>query len=66
MASFEGAEQIRSPRTLADKPGVKQGMRIAILDVDDAGRTTGLTYTKVVRFSETDTAEMLLLPRTAR
>lgn len=31
-----------------------------------AARHAGLTYTKVVRFSETDTAEKLCIPRTAR
>ena len=130
------AEKIRSPRTLADKLGVKRGMQVAVLDVDDrevlddlhakgaelvmgtvpqgvamvlfrierpsqlttlgamtsriardgaiwvvhprgdtsvgdtiifaAARDAGLTYTKVVRFSERDTAEKLVIPRTAR
>ena len=31
-----------------------------------AARDAGLTYTKVVRFSEQDTAEKLVIPRTAR
>ena len=31
-----------------------------------AARDAGLTYTKVVRFSEHDTAEKLVIPRTAR
>jgi hypothetical protein len=31
-----------------------------------AARSAGLTYTKVVRFSERDTAEKLVIPRTAR
>ena len=31
-----------------------------------AARDAGLTYTKVVRFSERDTAEKLVIPRTAR
>jgi Ribonucleotide reductase, alpha subunit len=130
------AEKIRSPRTLADKLGVKRGMQVAVIDVDDrdilddleakgaqlvmgsvpqdammvlfrivrpsqlatlsamtsriardgaiwvvhprgdasvgdtvifaAARDAGLTYTKVVRFSERDTAEKLVIPRTAR
>jgi hypothetical protein len=130
------AEKIRSPRTLADKLGVKRGMQVAVIDVDDrdilddleakgaqlvigsvpqdammvlfrivrpsqlatlgamtsriardgaiwvvhprgdatvadtiifaAARDAGLTYTKVVRFSERDTAEKLVIPRAAR
>jgi hypothetical protein len=130
------AEKIRSPRTLADKLGVKRGMQVAVIDVDDrdvlddleakgaqlvmgsvpqnammvlfrivrpsqlatlsamtsriardgaiwvvhprgdatvadtiifaAARDAGLTYTKVVRFSERDTAEKLVIPRSAR
>jgi hypothetical protein len=130
------AEKIRSPRTLADKLGVKRGMQVAVIDVEDrevlldlaakgaelvmgsvpqdapmvlvrvvrpsqlaalgamtsriarngaiwvvhprgdasvadtvifaAARDAGLTYTKVVRFSECDTAEKLVIPRTAR
>jgi hypothetical protein len=130
------AEKIRSPRTLADKLGVKSGMRVAVVDVTDeavladlaakgadlvrgtvpqgsamvlfrveqptalaqlasmtgriardgaiwvvhprgvpavadtvifaAAKGAGLTYTKVVRFSETDTAEKLVIPRSAR
>jgi hypothetical protein len=130
------AEKIRSPRTLADKLGVKRGMQVAVIDVDDRGilddleakgaqlvmgsvpqdvmmvlfrivrpsqlatlgamtsriardgaiwvvhprgdatvadtiifaaaRDAGLTYTKVVRFSERDTAEKLVIPRAAR
>jgi hypothetical protein len=130
------AEKIRSPRTLADKLGVKRGMQVAVIDVDDrdilddleakgaqlvmgsvpedammvlfrivrpsqlatlgamtsriardgaiwvvhprgdatvadtiifaAARQAGLTYTKVVRFSERDTAEKLVIPRAAR
>lgn len=130
------AEKIRAPRTLADKLGVKRGMQVAVLDIDDRGilddltakgaelvmgsvpqdapmvlfrvvrpsqlatlgamtsriarngaiwvvhprgdasvadtvifaaaRDAGLTYTKVVRFSERDTAEKLVIPRTAR
>jgi hypothetical protein len=31
-----------------------------------AAKEAGLTYTKVVRFSDTDTAEKLVIPRTAR
>jgi hypothetical protein len=31
-----------------------------------AAKDAGLTYTKVVRFSETDTAEKLVIPRAAR
>ena len=135
-ASAKWAERIRSPRSLADKLGVKQGMRIAILGVEDAGiladlvsrgaelvtgkvpdgtpmvlwrvaspaalsklarmvkciardgaiwvvhprgnasvadtvifaagKEAGLTATKVVRFSDTDTAEKLVIPRSAR
>jgi hypothetical protein len=130
------AEKIRSPRTLADKLGVKRGMQVAVIDVEDqdilddleakgaqlvigsvpqdvtmvlfrvvrpsqlatlgamtsriarngaiwvvhprgdpsvadtiifaAARDAGLTYTKVVRFSERDSAEKLVIPRTAR
>jgi hypothetical protein len=130
------AEKIRSPRTLADKLGVKRGMQVAVIDIDDreilddlaakgaelvmgsvprgaplvlvrivrpsqlatlgamsariapngaiwvvhprrdatvadtvifaAARDAGLTYTKVVRFSERDTAEKLVIPRAAR
>jgi hypothetical protein len=130
------AEKIRMPRSLADKLGVKRGMRVAVMDVEDevvladlaakgaelvtgsvpegaamvlfrvvrpaalsqltamtsriardgaiwvvhprgdaavadtvifaAARSAGLTYTKVVRFSETDTAEKLVIPRAAR
>jgi hypothetical protein len=136
VASAKWAERIRSPRSLADKLGVKSGMRIAVLGVEDANiisdlerrgaeivtgkvpagtpmvlwrvtraasltklagmaksiardgaiwvvhprgdasiadtvifaaaKDAGLTYTKVVRFSETDTAEKLVIPRTAR
>jgi hypothetical protein len=135
-ASARWAERIRSPRSLADKLGVKSGMRIAILGVEDASiladlesrgatlvsgkvpaatpmvlwrvtrasalsklasiaksiardgaiwvvhprgdasvadtvifaaaKDAGLTYTKVVRFSDTDTAEKLVIPRAAR
>jgi hypothetical protein len=135
-ASARWAERIRSPRSLADKLGVKKGMRIAVLGVEDksiltdlesrgaelvsgkvpagtplvlwritrasslsrlagiakgiardgaiwvvhprgdasvadtvifaAARDAGLTYTKVVRFSGTDTAEKLVIPRSAR
>ena len=134
--SAKWAERIRSPRSLADKLGVKQGMRIAVLGVEDAGiladlvsrgaelvtgkvpdgttmvlwrvaspaalsklasmvkriardgaiwvvhprgdasvadtvifaagKEAALTATKVVRFSETDTAEKLVIPRAAR
>jgi Protein of unknown function (DUF3052) len=134
--SARWAEKIRSPRSLADKLGVKAGMRVAILGVSDttvladvegkgatlvrgrvpagaplvlwriatpaaltrlpriasaiardgaiwvihprgkkavadtvifaAAKTAGLTYTKVVRVSETDTAEKLVIPRDAR
>ena len=130
------AEKIRSPRSLADKLGVKPGMQIAVIGVSDAAilsdlerkgatlvygkvpkatpmvlwrvetpaalaklssiaksidrdgaiwvvhprgvasvadtvifaaaKDAGLTYTKVVRFSETDTAEKLVIPRAAR
>jgi hypothetical protein len=31
-----------------------------------AAADAGLTYTKVVRFSDTDTAEKLVIPRAAR
>jgi hypothetical protein len=135
-AAESWAEKIRSPRTLADKLGVKRGMQVAVIDVEDrdilddlaakgaelvigsvpqdvamvlvrivrpsqlaalgamtsriarngaiwvvhprgdasvadtvifaAARDAGLTYTKVVRFSERDTAEKLVIPRTAR
>jgi hypothetical protein len=135
-AAESWAEKIRSPRTLADKLGVKRGMQVAVIDVDDrevldgleakgaqlvmgsvpqdtmmvlfrivrpsqlatlgamtsrisrdgaiwvvhprgdatvadtiifaAARDAGLTYTKVVRFSERDTAEKLVIPRSAR
>ena len=130
------AEKIRSPRSLADKLGVKTGMQVAILGVDDAAvladieakgaqlvrgkipkdaamvlwridnpaslaklpviaksiardgaiwvvhprgnasvadivifaaaKDAGLTYTKVVRFSEADTAEKLVIPKALR
>ncbi len=130
------AERIRTPKSLADKLGVKAGMQVAVLGVEDAAiladlstrgatlvkgkvpagtplvlwRVTkpsalgklaaiaqgiardgaiwvvhprgdatvadtvifaaaadaGLTSTKVVRFSETDTAEKLVIPRAAR
>lgn len=135
-ASLKWAERIRSPRSLADKLGVKPGMQIAVLGVEDeailsdlesrdatlvkgkvpagtplvlwrvtkpaalsklatiakniardgaiwvvhprgdasvadtvifaAAADAGLTYTKVVRFSETDTAEKLVIPRAER
>lgn len=135
-ASEKWAERIRSPRSLADKLGVKSGMSIAIIGVEDeviladlvsrgaslvagkvpvktpmvlfrvtkpaalsklssivkriarngaiwvihprgdasladtvifaAGMAAGLTATKVVRFSETDTAEKLVIPLVAR
>jgi hypothetical protein len=54
-AAAKWADRIRSPRSLADK-----------LDVTPAARVAGLTYTNVVRFSETDTAEKLVIPRAAR
>jgi hypothetical protein len=130
------AHRIEHPRTLSDKLGVKRGMRVAILGIEDesirsqlltsgaelvegrvpagtpmvilrvtsakelsaiakhasaiardgalwvvhprgdpavadtvifaAASAAGLTYTKVVRFSETDTAEKLVIPRAAR
>ena len=31
-----------------------------------AAKAAGLTYTKVVRFSDTDTAEKLVIPRASR
>ncbi len=135
-ASERWAERIRSPRSLADKLGVKSGMTVAVVGVKDeailadltrrgatlvaekvpadcplvlwrvtkpaalsklssmaqriardgaiwvihprgdasladtvifaAGKDAGLTATKVVRFSETDTAEKLVIPRAAR
>ena len=135
-AAEQWAEKIRSPRTLADKLGVKRGMRVAVMHVEDetvlaelggsgaelvtgsvphgaamvlfrverpqalsqlaeitariardgaiwvvhprgvpavadtvifaAAKSAGLTYTKVVRFSDTDTAEKLVIPRAAR
>lgn len=135
-AAAKWAERIRSPRSLADKLGVKPGMQIAVLGVEDetilrdltsrgatlladavpagtpmvlwrvtkasqlgtlsgivkklardgaiwvvhprgdtsvadtvifaAAKDAGLTYTKVVRFSETDTAEKLVIPVAAR
>jgi hypothetical protein len=135
-ASEKWAERIRSPRSLADKLGVKSGMSVAVMGVKDeailadlvsrgavlfadkvptdcplvlwrvtkpaalsklssiakriardgaiwvihprgdasvadivvfaAGKDAGLTATKVVRFSETDTAEKLVIPRAAR
>ena len=135
-AATRWAERIRSPRSLADKLGVKAGMRIAVLGVDDgtiledltrrgatlvagkvpagtpmvlwrvttasqltrlagiakriardgsiwavhprgvpavadtvifaAAKGAGLTYTKVVRFSDTDTAEKLVIPTASR
>lgn len=135
-AAESWAEKIRSPRTLADKLGVKRGMQVSVLDVEDravlddlaakgadlvmgsvpqdapmvlfrvvrpsqlaalgamtsrlarngaiwvvhprgdatvadtvifaAARDAGLTYTKVVRFSDSDTAEKLVIPRSAR
>jgi hypothetical protein len=136
LASEKWAERIRSPRSLADKLGVKSGMSVAVLGMEDeailadlasrgaalvadevpancplvlwrvtkpaalsklssigkriardgaiwvihprgdasvadtvifaAGKDAGLTATKVVRFSETDTAEKLVIPRAAR
>ncbi|MDB4889078.1 MAG: hypothetical protein JWL61_933 [Gemmatimonadetes bacterium] len=136
LASEKWAERIRSPRSLADKLGVKSGMSVAVLGMEDeailadlasrgaalvadevpancplvlwrvtkpaalsklssigkriardgaiwvihprgdasvadtvifaAGKDAGLTATKVVRFSETDTAEKLVIPRVAR
>lgn len=135
-AAAKWAEKIRSPRTLADKLGVKAGMRVAVLGVDDqailddlsargaelvmgkvpadtplvlwrvtkpaqlgklaamknsiakdgaiwavhprgvaavadtvifaAAAGAGLTSTKVVRFSDVDTAEKLVIPRALR
>jgi hypothetical protein len=135
-AADRWAEKIRSPRTLADKLGVKRGMRVAVMDMVDeavlaelggsgaelvngsvpdgaamvlfrveqpqalsqlaamtariardgaiwvvhprgvpavadtvifaAAKNAGLTYTKVVRVSDTDTAEKLVIPRAAR
>lgn len=35
-AADKWAEKIRNPRTLLDKLGVKAGMRVAVIDVDDA------------------------------
>lgn len=136
VVSGRWAEKIRSPRTLAEKLGVKKGMQVAVVGVEDetlladlvargatlthgevptgtqlvlwrvarasflcklagmtgkiardgaiwvihprgdasiadtvifaAGRAAGLTATKVVRFSETDTAEKLVIPRSQR
>jgi hypothetical protein len=130
------ADKIRSPRTLADKLGVKAGMTVAILGVEDtdilaeleqkgailvhgkvpkdapmvlwriekpasltrlasigksiardgavwvihprgvaavadtvifaAAKEAGLTYTKVARVSDVDTAEKLVIPKSAR
>lgn len=135
-AAEKWAAKIRSPRTLADKLGIKRGMRVSVVGIDDrstlaelsaagaelvdgpvpqnaplvlfrvttpaqlakldrlaariardgaiwlvhprgvtavadtvvfgAARRAGLTYTKVARFSATDTAEKLVIPRAAR
>lgn len=105
-SAVKWAERIRSPRSLADKLGVKSGMQVAVLGVTDeailadlasrgasivTGRVPagtplvlwrvtksaqldrlpgivkhGLTCTKVVRFSDTDTAEKLVIPVAAR
>ena len=135
-SAVKWAERIRSPRSLADKLGVKSGMQVAVLGVTDetiladlvsrgasivtgrvpvgtplvlwrvtkaaqlerlpgiakrlartgaiwavhprgdasvadtvifaAAKAAGLTYTKVVRFSEADTAEKLVIPVAAR
>ncbi len=135
-AASKWAERIRSPKSLAEKLGVKTGMTVAVLGVEDdailadlasrgatlvagkvpadsplvlwrvtkpsalaklssiagriardgaiwvihprgdasladtvifaAGREAGLTATKVVRFSDTDTAEKLVIPRARR
>ena len=35
-AADKWADKIRNPRTLIDKLGVKPGMRVAVIDVDDA------------------------------
>ncbi|MEO8619670.1 MAG: hypothetical protein ABI625_01320 [bacterium] len=135
-AAVKWAERIRSPKSLVDKLGVKAGMQVAVLGVEDeavlrdleahgaavtagkvpvgtplvlwrvtkpaqlsklpdivkriardgaiwavhprgdasvadtvifaAAKAAGLTYTKVVRFSDTDTAEKLVIPVAAR
>lgn len=135
-SAVKWAERIRSPRSLADKLGVKPGMQVAVLGMTDetiladlvgrgasivagkvpagtalvlwrvtkakqldklpaivkqlarsgaiwaihprgdasvadtvifaAAKAAGLTYTKVVRFSDTDTAEKLVIPVAAR
>lgn len=135
-AAVKCAEKLRSPRTLAQKLGIKSGMRVALLGVTDEGvlgdlerfgaeairgnvpagtamvlwrldsaaqltqlpslakkiardgaiwavhargnasvadtvifaaaKAAGLTYTKVVRFSDTHTAEKLVIPKAAR
>lgn len=36
-AAEKWAEKIRNPRSLLDKLGVKPGMRVAVIDVDDEG-----------------------------
>ena len=135
-ASVKWAERIRPPKSLADKLGVKSGMSVAVIGVEDtsilddlarhgatliagkvpadtplvlfrvtkpaalsklssmteriardgaiwvihprgdasvadtvifsAGKDAGLVATKVVRFSDTDTAEKLVIPRALR
>jgi hypothetical protein len=55
-AAERWAEKIRNPRSLLDKLGVKPGMRVSVIDVDDAsflgdlaGRTENVSRGKVVK-----------------
>ena len=55
-AADRWAEKIRNPRSLLDKLGVKPGMRVVVLDVDDesflddlAGRTENVSRGKVAK-----------------
>jgi hypothetical protein len=57
MIARDGAIWVVHPR---GEPAVADTVIFA------AARAAGLTYTKVVRFSETDTAEKLVIPRDSR
>ena len=73
--SAKWAQRIQSPPTLSDKQHIKAAIwvvhargnaHVADTVIFAAAKAAGLTYTKVVRCSDTDTAEKLVIPVAAR
>jgi len=61
-----GSEADRNPKSLLDKLGVKPGMKVSLLGIDDDARTAGpaagLVDVKVASFSETLSALKMVIP----